>query len=66
MILVYFISSSEVPAEMIASETGLLDEEKIHTPENWKIASAAINATGILIFVALFGWIGGTIIKYFR
>ena len=66
MIFVYFISSSEVPAEMIASETGLLDEEKIHTPENWKIASAAINATGILIFVALFGWIGGTIIKYFR
>jgi len=66
MILVYFISSSEVPAEMIASETGLLDEEKIHTPQNWKIASAAINATGILIFVALFGWIGGTIIKYFR
>ena len=66
MIFVYFISSSEVPAEMIASETGLLNEEKIHTPENWKIASAAINATGILIFVALFGWIGGTIIKYFR
>ena len=66
MILVYFISSSEVPAEMIASETGLVDEEKIHTPQNWKIASAAINATGILIFVGLFGWIGGTIIKYLR
>jgi hypothetical protein len=66
MVVVYFASSSDVPAEMISSEIGLLEEEKIHTPENWKIASAAINATGILILVALIGWIGGTVIKYFR
>ena len=66
MVIVYISSSSDVPAEMINSEVGLLDEEKIHTPENWKIASAAINATGILIFVALIGWIGGTVVKYFR
>jgi hypothetical protein len=66
MVVVYFASSSDVPAEMISSEVGLLEEEKIHTPENWKIASAAINATGILILVALIGWIGGTVIKYFR
>jgi len=66
MVIVYFASSSEVPAEMISSEVGLLEEEKIHTPENWKIASAAINATGILILVALIGWIGGTVVKYFR
>ncbi|MFL2570692.1 MAG: hypothetical protein ACJ0QL_02295 [Parvicellaceae bacterium] len=66
MVIVYFASSSDVPAEMISSEVGLLEEEKIHTPENWKIASAAINATGILILVALIGWIGGTVVKYFR
>jgi hypothetical protein len=66
MVVVYFASSSDVPAEMISSEVGLLEEEKIHTPGNWKIASAAINATGILILVALIGWIGGTVIKYFR
>ncbi len=66
MVIVYFASSSNVPAEMISSEVGLLEEEKIHTPENWKIASAAINATGILILVALIGWIGGTVVKYFR
>jgi hypothetical protein len=51
---------------MVNSEIGLLEEEKIHTPGNWKIASAAINATGILILVALIGWIGGAVIKYFR
>ena len=66
MVIVYFASSSDVPAEFISSEMGLLEEEKIHTPENWKIASAAINATGILILVALLGWIGGTAVKYFR
>jgi len=66
MVIVYFASSSDVPAEMISSEVGLLEEEKIHTPENWQIASAAINATGILILVALIGWIGGTVVKYFR
>jgi hypothetical protein len=66
MVIVYAGSSSDVPAEMINSEVGLLEEEKIHTPENWKIASAAINATGILILVALIGWIGGTVVKYFR
>ena len=66
MVIVYFASSSDVPAEMISSEVGLLEEEKIHTPENWQIASAAINATGILTLVALIGWIGGTVVKYFR
>ena len=66
MVIVYAVSSSDVPAEMVNSEIGLLEEEKIHTPGNWKIASAAINATGILILVALIGWIGGAVIKYFR
>lgn len=66
MVIVYAVSSSDVPAEMVNSEIGLLEEEKIHTPGNWKIASAAINATGILILVALIGWIGGTVVKYFR
>ena len=66
MVIVYAVSSSAVPAEMVNSEIGLLEEEKIHTPGNWKIASAAINATGILILVALIGWIGGAVIKYFR
>ena len=66
MVIVYAVSSSDVPAEMVNSEIGLLEEEKIHTPGNWKIASAAINATGILILVALVGWIGGTVVKYFR
>jgi hypothetical protein len=66
MVIVYAVSSSDVPAEMINSEIGLLEEEKIHTPPKWKIASAAINATGILILVALIGWIGGTVVKYFR
>ncbi len=34
--------------------------------QDWKLASTAINATGILILIAILGWIGSPLFKYFR
>jgi len=34
--------------------------------QDWKLASASINATGILILVAIIGWVGSPFFKYFR
>ena len=66
MFIIYNVASSEVPEHLLAKETSLLAEEKMHTPENWKMASAAISATGVLIVIALLGWIGGSVMKFFR
>jgi len=66
MFIIYNMASSEVPQHLLDSETSLLADEKMHTPENWRMASAAISATGILIAIALLGWIGGSVMKFFR
>jgi ABC-type multidrug transport system fused ATPase/permease subunit len=66
MFIIYNVASSEVPEHLLAKETSLLAEEKMYTPENWKMASAAISATGVLIVIALLGWIGGSVMKFFR
>ena len=34
--------------------------------QDWKLASTAINSTGILILVAILGWVGSPLFKYFR
>ena len=34
--------------------------------QDWKLASTAINSTGILILVAILGWVGSLLIIYFR
>ena len=67
MCITYFMASDQVPVCISAMEGDLeVCEEPIYSSANWKIASAAILTTIILIVVTILAWISGPIMKLFR
>ena len=67
LIISYYTASDQVPA-CIAAMDGELDvcQKAIYTSANWKIASAAISTTLILIIITALAWISGPVMKLFR
>ena len=68
ILIVFYTAGSDVPQEYVAAETlkGVADEDRSFTEGNWQFASAALTSTVILVGVAVFGWIGGTVTKMFK
>ena len=67
MCITYFMASDQVPVCISAMEGDLeVCQEPIYSSANWKIASAAILTTIILIVVTILAWISGPIMKLFR
>ena len=67
MTIIYYSSSNEVPVCISAMDGDVLCEKDLKfTPENWKIASAAISTTLLLIGVTVLAWISGSVMKLFR
>ncbi|GEM_PF-6857288 len=67
MWITYFMASDQVPVCISAMEGDLeVCQEPIYSSANWKIASAAILTTIILIVVTILAWISGPIMKLFR
>ena len=67
MIVCYFMASDQVPVCIKAMEGELEPcQEALYTSANWKMASAAILTTVILIVVTVLAWISGPIMKLFR
>ena len=58
MVIVYYSSSNPIPEGASAEQASSITD--------MNLASTAINATGLLIGIALLGWLGGTIVKSFR
>ena len=58
MVVVYYASSNSIPEGASA--------EKASSITDMNLASTAINATGLLIGIALLGWLGGAFVKAFR
>jgi len=63
----YITASDEVPMCISAMDGNVEGCQKpIFTSDNWKIASAAISTTLILIIVTVLAWISGSVMKLFR
>ena len=67
MVVCYYMASDQVPV-CIAAMEGELEpcQEPLYTSANWKIASAAILTTVVLIIITVLAWISGPIMKLFR
>jgi uncharacterized membrane protein len=67
MVICYYMASDQVPV-CIAAMEGELEpcQEPLYTSANWKIASAAILTTVVLIIITVLAWISGPIMKLFR
>ncbi len=65
--VIYASTSSEVPAEYVAMEAKRTADDpeyvKMFTPGNWKMVSAAFTTSVLLIAVAGFAWVAGSIMK---
>ncbi len=58
MVIVYYSSSDSIPEGASAEQASSIGD--------MNLASTAINATGLLIGIALLGWLGGAFVKAFR
>lgn len=65
--IIYKTASSEVPAEYILAENKSLADDpdfvKAFTPDNWKLVSAALTTTLLLLGIAISSWIVGSVMK---
>jgi uncharacterized membrane protein len=62
----YAIASDAVPACIGIMDGDVAECKKIYTPSNWKIASAAISTTLVLIIITILAWVSGPVMKLFR
>lgn len=67
MYIIYAAVGDDVPEQLVVKETskGVEDADRLFTPGNWKVASAALLSSGILILIAAAGSLFGFVRKMF-